>query len=75
MCGGLTVQIAICGGERADGDVSIQGSKNAALPMLAASILTEDEMVFHRCPQIYDVEWMLATATVLVSAKATTDWF
>ena len=54
------MQIAICGGERADGDVSIQGSKNAALPMLAASILTEDEMVFHRCPQIYDVEWMLA---------------
>ena len=39
------MQIAVHGGRRAEGEVVLQGSKNAALPMLAASILTSDEMI------------------------------
>ena len=44
------MQIAVHGGRRAEGEVVLQGSKNAALPMLAASILTSDEMIFRHCP-------------------------
>ncbi len=53
------MQIAVRGGRRAEGEVVLQGSKNAALPMLAASILTSDEMVFRHCPDISDVRVMV----------------
>jgi UDP-N-acetylglucosamine 1-carboxyvinyltransferase len=36
------------------------GNKNAALPMLAASLLTEDEVVLGNVPRIRDVDAMLA---------------
>lgn len=53
------MQIAVRGGKRAEGKVVLQGSKNAALPMLAASILTSDEMIFRHCPDISDVGVMV----------------
>lgn len=53
------MQIAVRGGRRAEGEVVLQGSKNAALPMLAASILTSDEMIFRHCPDISDVRVMV----------------
>ena len=40
------MQIAVRGGRRAEGEVVLQGSKNAALPMLAASILTDIARTF-----------------------------
>ena len=48
----------ILGGRRLCGTVKIQGSKNAALPMIAAAVLTEEEVVLERCPRISDVEDM-----------------
>ena len=41
------------------GEVRIQGSKNAALPILAAAILYPGVTVLHNCPRISDVENML----------------
>ncbi|MBE7037659.1 MAG: UDP-N-acetylglucosamine 1-carboxyvinyltransferase [Ruminococcaceae bacterium] len=38
------------------GSVDIQGSKNAVLPALAATILNEGETVLHNCPDISDVK-------------------
>lgn len=38
-----------------EGTVKIQGSKNAALPMLAASVLTGGVTVLENCPEITDI--------------------
>lgn len=48
----------IRGGRKIEGEFTPHGAKNAALPILAASILTGDENVFSRCPRISDVEVM-----------------
>lgn len=39
-----------------NGEVDIQGSKNAVLPMLAASVITNGFTVIKRCPAIADVD-------------------
>ncbi len=46
----------ITGGNRLRGQVTIKGSKNAALPIMAASILTEGETVLKGVPELADVE-------------------
>ncbi len=48
----------ICGGERLSGKVDVQGAKNAVLPLYAASILTDEEVVLHNVPNLADVENM-----------------
>ena len=45
----------IAGGIPLNGEVVIQGSKNAALPIMAATILTDGVTILHRCPRIKDV--------------------
>lgn len=47
--------ISIRGGKPLRGSVSIQGSKNAALPMMAASLLHRGVSVLLGCPRIADV--------------------
>ena len=49
----------IDGGAPLSGTITPAGNKNAALPILAACVLTEDEVVLHNVPQIRDVEAML----------------
>ncbi len=51
--------IDITGGNTLCGEVSIQGSKNAALPLLAASILIRGVSVIHNCPRITDIFSMI----------------
>ncbi len=46
------------GGHRLEGRVEVEGNKNAALPLLAACLLTEEECVLHNVPRIGDVEVM-----------------
>lgn len=55
----MDVQYRIRGGIPLQGEVSISGSKNAALPLLAASVLCNGEMVLQNVPRIRDVEVML----------------
>jgi UDP-N-acetylglucosamine 1-carboxyvinyltransferase len=50
--------LLIEGGHRLEGRVSVDGNKNAALPLLAACLLTEDECVLTNVPRIGDVEVM-----------------
>jgi UDP-N-acetylglucosamine 1-carboxyvinyltransferase len=50
----------IRGGAPLRGSVAIGGSKNAALPSLAATLLTEDECVLTNVPDLADIETMLA---------------
>ena len=48
-------KIIIRGGERLIGEVEVSGSKNAVLPLFAASLLTEGENLFHNVPNLMDV--------------------
>lgn len=51
--------IEINGGHPLEGEVRIQGSKNAALPILAAAVLHKGITVLHNCPRITDVMYMI----------------
>ena len=50
--------LVIQGGKRLEGTLRVDGAKNAALPILAASVLTEDEVQLHHVPDILDVRRM-----------------
>ena len=50
----------IQGGVPLSGDLTVAGNKNAALPILAACLLTEEELLLHRVPRIRDTEAQLA---------------
>lgn len=47
-------KLIICGGKKLCGEVTVQGSKNAALPILAATILSGKECIVHNCPALAD---------------------
>ncbi|HEY6638728.1 MAG TPA: UDP-N-acetylglucosamine 1-carboxyvinyltransferase [Solirubrobacterales bacterium] len=49
----------IQGGVPLSGDITPAGNKNAALPILAACLLTEEELLVRNVPRIRDVESML----------------
>ena len=49
----------INGCSRISGSVEVSGNKNAVLPMIAATLLTEEDCVLHNVPAITDVEKML----------------
>ena len=50
--------LLIEGGHRLQGHVAVEGNKNAALPLLAACLLTDEECVLTNVPRIGDVEVM-----------------
>jgi UDP-N-acetylglucosamine 1-carboxyvinyltransferase len=64
-------KFVIEGGARLSGTVVPAGNKNGALPLIAASVLTEDEVVLRNVPRIADVEWMIG---LLVELGARAEW-
>ena len=48
-------KFVIEGGGRLSGETEIQSAKNAVLPLLAASVLTDERVEIHKCPRIADV--------------------
>ena len=52
-------KILVHGGVRLDGEVRIGGSKNSALPILAATLLTKEKCVIDRIPDLSDIHYML----------------
>lgn len=50
----------VSGGRALSGSLSAQGAKNAALPILAATLLSEKPVCLHNCPRLSDVENMIA---------------
>src|SRR5215472_478017 len=57
---GLRTRLIIDGGKRLEGVLDAPGAKNAALPIMAASVLAEGEVVLHHVPRITDVDVMSA---------------
>lgn len=55
----------IRGGQPLSGVVKVSGSKNAALPLLAATLLTEQECVLRNIPDVADVRLMLEILAIL----------
>ncbi|HBQ28825.1 UDP-N-acetylglucosamine 1-carboxyvinyltransferase [Peptococcaceae bacterium SCADC1_2_3] len=48
----------ITGGNRLKGTITVNGSKNATLPILAASILAAGECIIHEVPHLQDITTM-----------------
>jgi UDP-N-acetylglucosamine 1-carboxyvinyltransferase len=48
------------GGQPLSGSITVEGNKNAALPMLACAVLTDDTVVLGNVPRIRDVHTMMA---------------
>lgn len=46
------------GGKRLEGTIKISGSKNAALPIIAASILNGGKTTLYNVPNIHDTQMM-----------------
>ena len=64
-------KLYIRGPQRIQGELLVQGSKNAALPILAATLLGKGIFILHHCPQISDVEHMLE---LLIDAGCKVHW-
>jgi len=58
-------RLLVEGPARINGEIRISGNKNAVLPMIAASLLTEESLLLHNVPDILDVRNMLAVAEKL----------
>jgi UDP-N-acetylglucosamine 1-carboxyvinyltransferase len=52
-------KLRITGGNRLQGEVTISGAKNAALPILCASLLTADEVTLENVPALNDISTTL----------------
>jgi UDP-N-acetylglucosamine 1-carboxyvinyltransferase len=52
-------KIIVRGGRPLSGFVKISGSKNSALPILAATLLTREECIIHSVPDLSDIHYML----------------
>jgi len=49
-------RIRLVGGNELRGDIAISGAKNAALPLMIASLLTDEPLVLHNVPRLADVK-------------------
>lgn len=51
-------KLKVTGGCRLNGEVKASGAKNAALPILAASLLTADDLILSNVPHLSDIRTM-----------------
>ncbi len=49
-------KLIIDGGETISGEISVQGAKNAVLPVLAAAVMADGVSVIKNCPHLRDVD-------------------
>ncbi len=52
-------KLVVHGGKKLKGEIPISGSKNSALPILAATLLTEDECMITNVPDLRDITTMI----------------
>ena len=58
-------KILVHGGHPLSGSIKVSGSKNSALPILAATLLTKDQCVLRHVPDLSDTNYMLQILTHL----------
>ena len=69
-------RIRICGGQRLNGAIPISGAKNATLPLMIASLLTDKTLILDNVPRLADVNLLQRIlgnhgVDVMVSGKRT----
>ena len=52
-------KLSITGGKVLDGEIRIAGAKNAALPILAATLLAQEPVTIRNLPHLHDVTTMI----------------
>ncbi|PZR94664.1 MAG: UDP-N-acetylglucosamine 1-carboxyvinyltransferase, partial [Candidatus Chloroheliales bacterium] len=67
-------KFVIEGGHPLNGEITPTGNKNAALPLLAACLLTDETITYHNLPQINDVRTMLAIMQSIGVTVDTSRW-
>lgn len=67
----MMCELLVEGGERLYGELTIQGSKNSVLPILAATLLCADTCVIENCPKLRDVD---ASVAILRHLGCCTHW-
>lgn len=65
------IQYVVEGGFRLSGEIEPSGNKNAALPIVAAALLTDQRVELHNVPRIRDIE---ALVELIQSVGAKADW-
>jgi len=68
---GEMAKFVIEGGSRLQGEVTPSGNKNEVLPALAASLLTDEEVVLENCPHLRDV---VAMCNILQDIGVEVQW-
>jgi len=58
-------KLVVHGGATLRGSINISGSKNASLPILAATLLTGDECIIRRVPDVSDTNYMVQILNAL----------
>jgi UDP-N-acetylglucosamine 1-carboxyvinyltransferase len=67
-------KLLISGGHQLKGTVQVSGSKNSALPIIAAAVLTNESCIIRNVPNLEDISAMLKLLQFIgVSAKRTAD--
>lgn len=61
----------IVGGNRLLGNLRLKGAKNSVLPLLSASLLTEEEVTINDCPNLLDIQNMVKILSSLGVAVET----
>ena len=62
------LQFIVEGGNRLDGTIRPSGNKNAALPIVAAALLTEHPVTLENVPRIRDIETLVDLIRTLGAA-------
>ena len=52
--------LIVNGGKKLIGDIPISGSKNACLPMMIASLMTDEKMILNNIPMLSDVKTLIS---------------
>lgn len=52
-------KVVITGGRKLKGEVEVSGAKNSALPIMAASLLSEEESIIENVPDLRDIQTMM----------------
>jgi UDP-N-acetylglucosamine 1-carboxyvinyltransferase len=66
-------KFVINGGKPLNGEIATSGSKNSALPAIAAALLTEEPVTLHRIPRVRDLRTMQRLLVDIGSSVEVTD--
>ena len=67
-------KLVVLGGKKLKGQIKISGSKNASLPILAATILSDQKIHLSNLPKVKDIETMLILLESLGSKIKLNSW-